>query len=100
MIVRHSSLWQEIAGFADLPGSLVCYDCDTKLIEAVGRSLHGEPPRAQPRPPEGGPPPPGWVECADRIVRQIEASLMPGARQAWYERELVLASLTGGEATQ
>lgn len=95
VITRHSPLWEEIIGLADLPGSLVCYGCDTTLIEAVGRALHGEPPKGLPRRPEGSPPPPDWAECADRIVRQIEASLLPGARQAWYERDLVLTPLAG-----
>lgn len=92
VIARRSPLWEEIAGLADLPGHLVCFEDETSLTEAVGRALYGEPPRALPGRTTDALPPPDWAECADRMLRQIEESLQPGARQAWYQRDLVLAS--------
>ncbi|HEY4250830.1 MAG TPA: hypothetical protein VGM87_06505 [Roseomonas sp.] len=97
VITRRSPLWEEIAGLADLPGHLVCFEDEPTLIEAVGRALHGEPPHALSGRLADAPPPPDWAHCADHMLRQIEQSLQPGARHAWYQRDLILAPAAGGE---
>ncbi|QXX76681.1 hypothetical protein MHY1_p00203 (plasmid) [Methylovirgula sp. HY1] len=44
-IVRPSQLWEEAANLCDLPGAIVLFDDEVSLVEAIGRALHGLPPR-------------------------------------------------------
>jgi Glycosyl transferases group 1 len=88
VLVRASPLWRELAAQMRMPGRLVEYVTPSELVEAAGRALHGEPPRELPLGGGlDGAEPPGWRECARRLVDGVERMVMRADQGRWLRRE-------------
>jgi glycosyltransferase involved in cell wall biosynthesis len=95
VVVRKSPLWNEIAAHADLPGTLVPFDDEVSLVEAVGRALHGVPLVGL---AFGGAIAPGcsapsWRDCAQRITELVGDLSFGRDASRWVERQVVLNQL-------
>ncbi|HXX29352.1 MAG TPA: glycosyltransferase [Myxococcaceae bacterium] len=93
VVVRACSLWPEIAGLMRMPGRLVQFSAPHELVEAVGKLLAGEPVDAL---PFGGglageAPPPGWRDCARRLVDLVERMVSGASPERWYARDRALS---------
>jgi len=93
VVVRSSSLWREIAGLMRPPGHLVEFVTAPDLVEAVGKVLAGQVPKALPLGDRlaDGEPSPAWRQCAGHLVDLVESSLVRPDAQRWYARDRALA---------
>jgi glycosyltransferase involved in cell wall biosynthesis len=93
VVVRSSPLWREIAGLMRMPGQLVDFVTPQDLVRAVGQVLNGEQPDALLLGGAlgEGEPPPGWRQCARRLVTLVEGALAGADAQRWYARDRNLA---------
>jgi glycosyltransferase involved in cell wall biosynthesis len=93
VVVRSSALWHEIAGMMRMPGQLVQFGTPLDLVRAVGQVLNGEQPDALSLGTAlvDGEPPPGWKQCARRLVTLVEGAIAGADAQSWYARDRSLA---------
>jgi glycosyltransferase involved in cell wall biosynthesis len=92
VVVRNSALWDEIAAYADLPGTLIPFNDEVGLVESVGRALHGVPQvgLAFGSAIAAGGSAPSWRDCARHITELVgNLAFAPDAGQ-WVERQLLL----------
>jgi glycosyltransferase involved in cell wall biosynthesis len=97
VVVRHSPLWAEIAGWSRMPGHLIEFDDTPSLVESVGRVLAGLPHGALPSGSElaNQAAPPSWKDCAGRVMSLMNECITVANGSKWVEREeaLLLARL-------
>ncbi|MBZ5514895.1 MAG: glycosyltransferase [Acidobacteriia bacterium] len=95
VVVRQSSLWEEIAGQLRMPGDLVPFDSTASLVEAVGSALAGLPLKALPQGTglRSGESPLRWRDCAQRMVDSIEELMTNADGRRWQEREEALQAI-------
>ncbi len=93
VVVRSSSLWQEIAGLMRMPGQLIEFVTPQDLVKTVGQLLNGEPADVLPlgRALVDDEPPPSWRRCAHGLVRLVESTVAGADAEKWYERDRTLA---------
>jgi glycosyltransferase involved in cell wall biosynthesis len=95
VLVRQSSLWNEIASQLRLPGQLATFDSATALVEVVGRTLAGLPLNALPQGTalRATDSPLRWRDCAQRMIRLAEQRLSVADGTRWQEREEALSAI-------
>jgi glycosyltransferase involved in cell wall biosynthesis len=95
VIVRDSPLWHEIAAYADLPGTLVPFNHDVELVEAVGCALHGLPVRglAFGGAIAAGGSVPSWRACARHLTELVRNLALTHNPNQWAYRQAMLKSL-------
>ena len=98
-VARRSPLWEEIAGLSELPGALVPFHDDASLVEAVGRAVHDLPPRGLARGNRLAPgtAPPGWRDCAGRIVGLVRRLAQQADGRRWITRHSLLGPPRPGQ---
>jgi glycosyltransferase involved in cell wall biosynthesis len=92
VVVRASSLWDELAGLMRMPGKLSDYVTPTDLVEVVGQVLACEPFRTLPlgtRLAEGESAP-DWRQCARKLIAATRATILEANAQHWYLRDRAL----------
>jgi len=95
VIVRRSSLWEEISAQVRMPGQLVQFETDVDLVEAVGRAMAGHP---LPTMPQGGALTAGqsplrWQDCARQMIDTLEKLLPSADGKRWLERDEALRAI-------
>jgi glycosyltransferase involved in cell wall biosynthesis len=95
VLVRNSSLWNEIANHADLPGTLIAFEDEISLVEAVGSALHGAPLAGLAM---GGALAGGtgdsWSDCARPIMDLVATLATMRDASGWIERQSILSQLS------
>jgi glycosyltransferase involved in cell wall biosynthesis len=91
VVVRKSLLWEEIATYADLPGTLVSFEDEFGLVEAVGRAVHNLPSQGLNfgAVTKVGSDAPSWRACAERIVELIDNLIFEGDGTRWIQRQVI-----------
>lgn len=92
VIVRYSSLWEEIAGYSRLPGILIPFHSEIDLITAVGRAVHGQPLRSLPCGSSlcTDNQIPSWHNCAKTINNLVQRLSLACDGGRWITRESIL----------